>query len=74
MTAVAKIDASQISSEALSELRAGRSVPLVKRGRTIAILVARRAHPRVEAKRELVALREADRGDDWADYAAWPSR
>jgi antitoxin (DNA-binding transcriptional repressor) of toxin-antitoxin stability system len=71
---MAKIDASRISSDALSELQAGHAVPLVKRGRTIATLVARRARPRVDAKRELAALREADRGDDWADYAAWPSR
>jgi antitoxin (DNA-binding transcriptional repressor) of toxin-antitoxin stability system len=71
---MAKIDASKISSDALSELQAGHAVPLVKRGRTIATLFARRAQPRVDAKRELAAIREADRGDDWADYAAWPSR
>lgn len=74
MTDMAKIDASKISSEALFELRAGRPVPLVKRGRTIATLFARRARPRVDAKRELAALREADRGDDWAEYLAWLSR
>jgi antitoxin (DNA-binding transcriptional repressor) of toxin-antitoxin stability system len=67
---MAKIDASRLSADALSELRAGHSVPLVKRGRTIATLVARRARPRVDAKRELAVLRKADRGDDWADYAA----
>ena len=33
---MAKIDASRISPDALAELRAGRSVRLVKRGRTIA--------------------------------------
>jgi antitoxin (DNA-binding transcriptional repressor) of toxin-antitoxin stability system len=71
---MAKIDASRISSDALSELQAGHPVPLVKRGRTIATLVARPARPRVDAKRELAVLREADRGDDWADYASWPSR
>jgi antitoxin (DNA-binding transcriptional repressor) of toxin-antitoxin stability system len=71
---VAKIDASRIPSDALSELQAGHAVPLVKRGRTIATLVARRARPRVDAKRELAAIRAADRGDDWADYAAWPVR
>ena len=71
---MAKIDAARIPSDALSELRAGHAVPLVKRGRTIATLVARRARPRVVAKRELAALRESDRGDDWADYAAWPVR
>jgi hypothetical protein len=27
-----------------------------------------------DAARELAALREVDRGDDWADYAAWPTR
>ncbi len=26
------------------------------------------------AARELAVLRDADRGDDWADYAAWPQR
>ena len=71
---MAKIDAAKLPSDALSELEAGHAVPLVKRGRTIATLVARRARPRVDAKRELAALREADRGDDWADYAAWPAR
>lgn len=71
---MAKIDASRISSDALAELRAGRSVPLVKRGRTIATLRAQRARPRVDAVRELSVLRAADRGDDWADYAAWPFR
>jgi len=33
---MAKIDASRISPDALSELQAGDAVPLVKRGRTIA--------------------------------------
>jgi antitoxin (DNA-binding transcriptional repressor) of toxin-antitoxin stability system len=71
---MAKIDASRISPDALAELRAGRSVRLVKRGRTIATLRAQRARPQADAARELAVLRDADRGDDWAEYAAWPSR
>jgi len=69
---MAKIDASRISTDALAELQAGRSVRLVKRGRTIATLRAQRARTQAEATRELAVLRDADRGDDWADYAAWP--
>lgn len=71
---MAKIDASRIPVDALAELKAGRSVPLVKRGRTIATLRAQRARPRLDAERELALLRKADRGDDWADYVDWPSR
>ena len=67
---MAKIDASRISPDALAELRAGRSVRLVKRGRTIATLRAQRARPQVDALRELAVLRDADRGDDWAEYAS----
>ena len=70
---MAKIDASKIPAGALAELRAGRSVPLVRRGRTIATLRAQRARPRIDARRELAAIRAADRGDDWADYVAWPA-
>ena len=47
---------------------------LVKSGRTIATLRAQRARPLADAARELAVLRDADRGDDWADYAAWPKR
>jgi antitoxin (DNA-binding transcriptional repressor) of toxin-antitoxin stability system len=71
---MAKIDASRISSDALADLRAGRSVRLVKSGRTIATLRAQRARTQADATRELAVLRDADRGDDWADYAAWPQR
>ena len=71
---MAKIDASRISSDALADLRAGRSVRLVKSGRTIATLRAQRARTQADAARELAVLRDADRGDDWADYAAWPKR
>jgi len=71
---MAKIDASRISSDALADLRAGRSVRLVKSGRTIATLRAQRARPQADPARELAVLRDADRGDDWADYAAWPKR
>ncbi len=71
---MAKIDASRISSDALADLRAGRSVRLVKSGRTIATLRAQRARPQPDPARELAVLRDADRGDDWADYAAWPKR
>ena len=67
---MAKIDASRISPDALAELRAGRSVRLVKRGRTIATLRAQRARPQVDAARELAVLRDADRRDDWAEYAS----
>jgi len=69
-----KIDASRIAAEALADLRAGRTVLLVKGGRTIATLRAQRTRTQADATRELVVLREADRGDDWADYAAWPQR
>ena len=65
-----KIDASRISSDALAELWAGRSVRLVRRGRTIATLRAQRARPQVDALRELAVLRDADRGDDWAEYVS----
>ena len=33
-----------------------------------------RERPQADPARELAVLREADRGDDWADYAAWPDR
>lgn len=67
---MAKIDASRISSDALAELQAGRSVRLVRRGRTIATLRAQRARPQADARHELAALRDADRGDDWVEYAS----
>ncbi len=66
---MAKIDASRISSDALAELRAGRSVRLVRSGRTIATLRAQRARPHADPARELAVLREADRGDPWAEGA-----
>ena len=65
-----KIDASRISSDALADVRAGRSVRLVKSGRTIATLRAQRARTQTAAARELAVLRDADRGDDWAEYAS----
>jgi len=46
----------------------------VKSGRTIATLRAQRARTQADATRELAVLRDADRGDDWADYAAGPQR
>ena len=46
---MAKIDASRISSDALADLRAGRSVRLVKSGRTIATLRAQRARTQADA-------------------------
>lgn len=67
-----KIDISSIPAGALAELSAGRSVLLVKHGRTIAILRAQRVQPRIDAKRELAAIRAADHGDDWADYLSSP--
>jgi len=67
---MAKIDASRISSDALAELRAGRSVRLVKSGRTIATLRAQSARTQADATREQAVLRDADRGDDWAEYAS----
>jgi hypothetical protein len=65
-----KIDASRISSDAIAELQAGRGVRLVRRGRTIAALRVQRARPQVDASRELAVLRDADRCDDWAEYAS----
>lgn len=65
-----KIDASRISSDAIAELQAGRGVRRVRRGRTIATLRAQRARPQVDAPRELAVLRDADRRDDWAEYAS----
>ena len=73
MLPMATIDASRITRAALRDLRAGRAVKLTQEGRAIAALRALPLRPRFSPAAELAAIREADKGDDWADFLAWPA-
>ena len=73
MPDMATIDASRITRAALRELQAGKPVKLTREGKPIAALRAVPLRPRFNAAAELAAIREADRGDDWADFLAWPA-
>ena len=66
-------DASQDARAALRDLRAGSPVKLTQEGKAIAALRALPLRPRFDATAELAAIRKADRGDDWADFLAWPA-
>ena len=70
---MATIDASRITRAALRDLQAGRPVKLTQEGKAIAALRALPLRPRFDAAAELAAIRKADRGDDWADFIAWPA-
>ena len=73
MLAMATIDASRITRAALRDLQAGRPVKLTQEGKAIAALRAVPLRPRIDPVVELAAIRKADRGDDWADFIAWPA-
>jgi len=67
------IDASRITRAALRDLQAGRPVKLTQAGKPIAALRALPLRPRFNPATELAVIRKADRGDDWADFLAWPA-
>jgi hypothetical protein len=48
-------------------------VKLTREGKAIAALRALPLRPRFDPAVELAAIRKADRGDDWADFVAWPA-
>ena len=49
--------------------------PKPRRSKAFVAELRRQCEPANDAdRRELAVLREADRGDDWADYPAWPIR
>lgn len=73
MPSMATIDASRITRAALRDLQVGRSVKLIREGKTIAALRALPLRPGFDPAAELAAIRNADQGDDWADYLAWPA-
>ena len=73
MLPMACIDASRITRAALRDLRAGRPVKLTQEGKVIAALRALPLRPRFDPAVELAAIRKADKGDDWADFLAWPA-
>lgn len=73
MSSMATIDASRITRAALRDLQAGRPVKLTQEGKAIAALRALPLRPRFNPGVELAAIRKADRGDDWADFVAWPA-
>ena len=73
MPPMATIDASRITRAALRDLQAGRPVKLTRGGKAIAALRALPLRPRFDAAAELAAIRKADRGDDWANFLAWPA-
>ena len=73
MLRMATIDASRITRAALRDLQAGRPVKLTREGKAIAALRALPLRPRFDPAAELAAIRKADKGDDWADFLAWPA-
>jgi hypothetical protein len=73
MLSMATVDASRITRAALRDLQAGRPVKLIREGKAIAALRALPLRPRFDPAAELAAIRKADKGDDWADYLAWPA-
>ena len=73
MLDMATIDASRLTRAALRELQAGKPVKLTREGKSIAALRAVPLRPRFSPAAELAAIRKADRGDDWADFLAWPA-
>jgi hypothetical protein len=48
-------------------------VKLTREGKAIAALRALPLRPRFDPATELAVIRKADRGDDWADFLAWPA-
>ena len=73
MLRMATIDASRITRAALRDLLAGRPVKLTREGKAIAALRALPLRPRFNPAAELAAIRKADKGDDWAEFVAWPA-
>lgn len=67
------IDAAKLPLPVLRALKAGRSVALTESGRTIATVRAEHRRPTFDPKRELRAIRAADRDDNWFEFASFPA-
>jgi antitoxin (DNA-binding transcriptional repressor) of toxin-antitoxin stability system len=68
------IDVAQLPAQAAKDLQAGKPVKLTRSGKLVATVRAVAARPRHHPRKELAAMREADTGDDWREFAGWPER
>jgi antitoxin (DNA-binding transcriptional repressor) of toxin-antitoxin stability system len=68
MTSVA-----ELPEEVREAMRAGRTVAVRERGRTVARIVPVRRPSAADLKRMCARLNALDRNDDWERYAEWPS-
>ncbi len=68
------MDVAQLPAQAAKDLQAGKPVKLTRLGKLVATVRAVAARPRYDPKKELAAMRKADAGDDWREFAGWPER
>ncbi len=68
------IDVAQLPAQAAKDLQAGKAVKLTRLGKLVATVRAVAARPSYDPRKELAAIRKADAGDDWRDFAGWPDR
>lgn len=68
------IEVSQLPPKAAKDLQAGKPVKLTSSGKLVATVRALAARPSYDPKKELTAIRKADAGDNWQDFAGWPER
>ena len=63
------IDVAQLPAQAAKDLQAGKLVKLTRSGRLVATVRAVAARPSYDPKKELAAMRKADAGDGWGEFA-----
>jgi antitoxin (DNA-binding transcriptional repressor) of toxin-antitoxin stability system len=69
-----RIEVAQLPVQAAKDLQAGKAVKLTRSGKLVATVRALAARPAYDPRKELAAIRKADAGDDWQEFAGWPER